>query len=103
MPELPDIVIYQEAIQRVVGNSRLLKSRIYRPFLIRSIQPPITELEGKSLQGVERIGKRIVLAFEDDLFLVYHLMIAGRFLWMPKPPMRPGKTDLASFEFETGT
>lgn len=103
MPELPDIVAYQEAIERSALNSRLIKARIYRPFLVRSIEPPISAIDGKELIGIERIGKRIVLAFSDDLFLVFHLMIAGRFLWQGQPPPRPGKTDLASFEFESGT
>lgn len=103
MPELPDIVIYQEALQRAIGSSRLVKARIYRPFLVRSIQPPISEVEGKALMDVERIGKRVVLAFEEELFLVFHLMISGRFVWLASPPPRPAKTDLASFEFESGT
>lgn len=103
MPELPDIVAYQEAIERSALNSRLIKARIYRPFLVRSIEPAISLVDGKELIGIERIGKRIVLAFSDDLFLVFHLMIAGRFLWQSQPPPRPGKTDLASFEFESGT
>lgn len=103
MPELPDIVAYQEAIERVALHSNLIKVRIYRPFLVRSIEPPVSALDGKELTGVERIGKRIVLAFSDDFFLVIHLMIAGRFTWQGAPPTRPGKTDLASFEFETGT
>lgn len=103
MPELPDIVAYQESIERVALHSRLIKARIYRPFLVRSIEPPVTDLEGQTVTAVERIGKRIVLAFSNDLFLVFHLMIAGRFLWQPQPPPRPGKTDLASFEFESGT
>lgn len=103
MPELPDIVAYQEAIQRLALNSRLIKARIYRPFLVRSIEPAVSVADRKELLGIERIGKRIVLAFSDDLFLVFHLMIAGRFLWQSQPPVRPGKTDLASFEFESGT
>ncbi len=103
MPELPDVVAYQEAIERVAVHGRLLKTHIYRPFLVRSIEPPISALDGQELINIERIGKRIVFGFPDDLFLVFHLMIAGRFLWQPQPPQRPGKTDLASFEFETGT
>ncbi len=103
MPELPDIVIYQEAIQRVAQGSRLLKSRIYRPFLVRSVNPSVNSIEGLTLASVERIGKRLVLQFESEMFLVFHLMIAGRFLWQPQPPAKPSKTDLASFEFDTGT
>jgi formamidopyrimidine-DNA glycosylase len=103
MPELPDIVAYQEAIERVAKGSKLAKARIYRPFLIRSVSPPISELEGKKLVGVHRIGKRIVLEFDESLYMVVHLMIAGRFSWLPASPRRPSKTDLAAFDFETGT
>ncbi|MBC8065449.1 MAG: formamidopyrimidine-DNA glycosylase [Chlorobia bacterium] len=103
MPELPDIIAYQEAIQRVALGCRLVKARIYRPFLVRSIEPTVCALEGRELASVERIGKRLALGFGDDLFLVFHLMIAGRFLWAHQPPPKPSKSDLASFEFESGT
>jgi formamidopyrimidine-DNA glycosylase len=102
MPELPDIVAYQEAISRVALGEVLQRIRIYRPFLVRSVQPDIKTVEGKRLQAVERLGKRIVLCFEDELFLVIHLMIAGRFQWTANAPLRPAKTDLAAFEFQSG-
>ena len=103
MPELPDITVYQEAIaKRVVG--RVLERVIVKgPFLVRSVEPPVEVLEGRKVVGVERLGKRIVLACEGDVFAVIHLMIAGRFLWKP-PQMRPGgKIDVAAFWFENGT
>jgi formamidopyrimidine-DNA glycosylase len=102
MPELPDIVAYVEAIDRFATGAKLIKARIFRPFLVRSLAPPISEIEGKRLVRVFRIGKRVVLQLEDDLFLVFHLMIAGRFLWQTKPIVRPAKVDQACLEFETG-
>ncbi|MCC7229010.1 MAG: hypothetical protein IT203_01355 [Fimbriimonadaceae bacterium] len=74
---------------------------MFRPFLVRSLIP-VSSVEGKRLRAVHRLGKRIVLEFEGDSYLVVHLMIAGRFLWGPKPVVKPGKVDLACFEFESG-
>lgn len=103
MPELPDIIAYQECLERVAKDEILLKSRIYRPFLVRSVEPPIAGFEGKRLRDVQRLGKRLVLAFEGETFLVLHLMIAGRLHWLAHPPPRPSKSDLAAFEFQSGT
>jgi formamidopyrimidine-DNA glycosylase len=103
MPELPDIVAYQEAIARHAQGTKLLKSRIYRPFLVRTFSPPANAADGLTLTAVERMGKRIVLAFEDRYFFVFHLMIAGRFSWGLGPSMRPSKFELASLQFESGT
>lgn len=101
MPELPDIVAYVEALERVAVGHRLIRARIFRPFLVRSLIP-VNSVEGKLLRAVSRLGKRIVLEFEGDSYMVIHLMIAGRFLWSPKPVVKPGKVDLACFEFESG-
>lgn len=103
MPELPDIVAYQEAIARHAQGAKLLKARIYRPFLVRTFSPPANTAEGLTLTSVERMGKRIVLVFEDRCFFVFHLMIAGRFTWSASPPLRASKFDLASFQFASGT
>jgi formamidopyrimidine-DNA glycosylase len=103
MPEMPDIVAYQEALVRCARGRVLKKVRIYRPFLVRTYHPLPTSVEGRMLIGVERLGKRLLLAFEDDYFFVIHLMIAGRLLWLDRPLNRPSKVDLASFEFESGT
>jgi formamidopyrimidine-DNA glycosylase len=105
MPELPDIVLYIEALgSRVVGQ-RLERIRISSPFVLRSVEPSIDSVHSKVVREVLRIGKRIVLAFEDELFLVLHLMIAGRLRWR-KPGQEPGigsKLIVASFEFPSGT
>ena len=103
MPELPDIVAYQEAIKRAAETQSLISLRVYRPFLVRTFDPPPAEAIGKTLTGVERIGKRLMLVFQEEIFLVIHLMIAGRLLWLQEPPVRPAKTDLAVFQFESGT
>jgi formamidopyrimidine-DNA glycosylase len=109
MPELPDITIYIEALEtRTVGRT-LERIRLVSPFLLRSVDPPIGELEGKRVVGLRRLGKRIVFALEDELFLVLHLMIAGRLHWKDVPsgggerPKVPGKRGLAAFDFSSGT
>jgi formamidopyrimidine-DNA glycosylase len=105
MPELPDVVVYIEALERHVAGERLDRVNLLSPFVLRSVDPPIGDIIGKIVRGVRRVGKRIVLAFDDDLFLVLHLMIAGRLRWRArgdKPGMGP-KLILASFEFAAGT
>src|ERR671912_1322796 len=103
MPELPDVVIYIEALTpRVVGQP-LEKLRIGNPFIIRTIEPPPSELTGRRVTALRRMGKRIVFAFEAELFMVVHLMIAGRFRWRPPAAVIPGKVGLAAFDFPTGT
>jgi formamidopyrimidine-DNA glycosylase len=103
MPELPDITVYIEALaSRVVGQP-LQRIRIAKPFLLRSVEPPLSAAEGKRVTGLRRMGKRIVLEMEDDLFLVIHLMIAGRLRWLPAGGKVPGKIGLAAFDFPNGT
>ena len=105
MPELPDVVVYLEALTREVVGRRLERARLLSPFVLRSVDPPLTALHGEPVRGVRRIGKRIVLEFADDVFLVIHLMIAGRLRWRApgqKPGMGP-KMLLAAFDFEHGT
>lgn len=100
MPELPDIEAYIGALTpRVVGR-RLESIIIKGPFLLRTFDPPIESAEGRAVQSVERLGKRIVLGLEGDLFLVIHLMISGRMLWKEGKVLPKGKIDLASFRFE---
>src|SRR6476659_6699466 len=102
MPELPDITVYIEALEgRVVGQP-LERIRIAKPFLLRSVDPPISAAYGKKVLGVRRMGKRIVLELEEDLFLVIHLMIAGRLQWKPAGAKVPGKLGLAAFDFPNG-
>jgi len=104
MPELPDIELYLAVLRPRVVGKRLTRLRVSSPFVLRTFEPPVEALHGQCVQRVERIGKRVVFAFSDDLYLVIHLMIAGRFRWVDKPGAKPpGKVGLASFEFEHGT
>ncbi len=103
MPELPDVVVYIEALQpRIIGQV-LEKVRLFNPFVLRSFEPPMEEVHGKHVVGLRRLGKRIVIELEGDLFLVIHLMIAGRLHWKPKGAKPPGKIGLAAFDFANGT
>jgi formamidopyrimidine-DNA glycosylase len=104
LPELPDVVVYIEALTRHIVGRRLERIHLLSPFVLRSVDPPIDMLHGQTVRDVRRIGKRIVLVF-DDVFLVIHLMIAGRLRWR-EPGQKPGmgpKMILASFEFAHGT
>jgi len=103
VPELPDVTVYVERlVPRVVGTV-LRGVRIRSPFFLRSVEPPMREAEGRSVVGVRRLGKRIVLALEGDLFLVLHLMIAGRLHWKPPGAKIVGKVGLAALDFSSGT
>jgi formamidopyrimidine-DNA glycosylase len=103
MPELPDITLYIEALSSRVVGQPLERLRIGNPFLVRTIEPAPSELSGRKVLGVRRIGKRIVLEMPDDIFVVVHLMIAGRLRWKDKGAAIPGKVGLAAFDFPTGT
>jgi len=105
LPELPDVVVYIEALNRHIVGQRLERLNLLSPFVLRSVDPPIDSINGQVVRGVRRVGKRIVLEFDHDLFLVIHLMIAGRLRWR-EPEQKLGigsKLILASFEFPTGT
>ena len=103
MPELPDIVLYLEALAPRVLNQPLERLRIANPFLVRTPTPPVSDAEGRRVVGLHRMGKRIVFVMEGDLFLVLHLMIAGRLRWRDRGAAIPGKVGLAAFDFPTGT
>jgi formamidopyrimidine-DNA glycosylase len=110
MPELPDITIYLEALQRRIPEHKLEQVQITSPFLLRTAVPPISSVEGKKVAELRRLGKRICIGFEDEIWLVIHLMIAGRLHWkeeMRKASSSPSsskfKAQLASFHFDTGT
>ena len=103
MPELPDITVYVEALTARMVGQPLERTRIAKPFLLRSVDPPISAASGKRVVDVRRLGKRIVVGLEDDLFLVIHLMIAGRLKWLPAGARVPGKYGLAAFDFPNGT
>jgi len=102
VPELPDIVAYLRALEPRILNQPIIDIRLSSPFLLRSVNPPLSEAEGRKVINLRRLGKRIVFGLEDELFLVIHLMIAGRFHWKEKPP-KPNKLTLASFVFPSGT
>ncbi len=103
MPELPDITIYIEALQARLLNQPLEKIRLGNPFLLRTFEPPIRAAEGKKIVGFQRIGKRIVFELEDELFLVFHLMITGRFHWKKRGIAVPRKYGHAAFDFPMAT
>jgi formamidopyrimidine-DNA glycosylase len=103
MPEYPDVVVYVEHLRRRLVGQTLEKIRLASPFVLRSADPPLRDAEGKRVLGVSRLGKRIILELEGDLFLVFHLMIAGRLHWLAKGGKIPGRRGLAGFDFANGT
>jgi formamidopyrimidine-DNA glycosylase len=103
VPELPDIELYLHALrQRIVGRT-LDKIRLASPFLVRSVDPPIEQASGRTVIALRRLGKRVVWQFDGDLFLIIHLMIAGRFKWADRGAKIPGKVGLAAFDFDNGS
>ena len=104
MPELPDITVYVERLLALAGGQTLRRLEVLHPFLLRTAVPPVSALQARTLEGVERLGKRVVLAFDGGLLLVIHLMIAGRLVWQPPGAKAlAGKLALARFEFDSGT
>ncbi|HEX2219543.1 MAG TPA: DNA-formamidopyrimidine glycosylase family protein [Gemmatimonadales bacterium] len=103
MPELPDLVVYLEALERRILDRRLSAVRVLSPFVLRSVEPPLAAVEGRHVLGLRRMGKRIVLELEEKLFVVIHLMIAGRLRWAAIGAKPPGKIGLAAFDFDEGT
>jgi formamidopyrimidine-DNA glycosylase len=103
MPELPDITAYLTALAPSILQQPLQRIRIQSPFLLRTINPPIEAAEGKTVRELRRIGKRIVLGLDDDLYLVVHLMIAGRLHWKPAGVSLKGRNNLAAFDFPDGS
>ena len=103
MPELPDITVYIEALGRVALGHRLERVRVASPFLVRTFDPPLTAIEGTRVVSVERLGKRIVLGFEDDLFVVLHLMIAGRLRWRKPGATLARRVGLMALDFAAGS
>jgi formamidopyrimidine-DNA glycosylase len=102
MPEYPDVEVYVEHLRRRLVGQTLEKIRLASPFVLRSADPPLRDAEGKRVLGVSRLGKRIILELEGELFLVFHLMIAGRLHWLAKGGKIPGRRGLAGFDFANG-
>ena len=103
MPELPDVTIYLEALRpRVIGQP-LERVRLASPFILRSVDPPISAVIGHRVEGLRRLGKRIVFDLGGELYIVLHLMIAGRLRWAARGAQPPGRIGLAAFDFPTGT
>ncbi|MGZ6125255.1 MAG: Fpg/Nei family DNA glycosylase [Myxococcales bacterium] len=103
MPELPDVTVYVESIAARVAGQPLQRVRVASPFVVRTFEPPLSAAAGKRVLEVSRLGKRIVFTLEDGLFLVIHLMIAGRFKWLEAGAKIPAKVGLAAFDFPSGT
>ena len=103
MPELPDIAAYLTALEPRIVGQRLERVRLASPFLLRTAQPPISSAEGRSVQELRRVGKRIAIGLDNDLWLVLHLMIAGRLHWRPRGAALKGRQSLAAFDFPGGS
>ncbi len=103
MPELPDLTVYLDFLESTVVGQTLERVRLASPFVLRTADPPLKSAENKRVLGLRRLGKRLVLELEDDLFLVIHLMIAGRFRWRERGAAITGKIGLAAFDFSNGT
>ncbi len=103
MPELPEIEAYIAALQPRISGHVLERIRVASPSLLRTYEPPVNAVDGRTVDGLERVGKRIVFALEDDLFVVIHLMVAGRFKWEEKGKAIPRRYGQAAFDFDDGT
>ena len=103
MPELPDIVVYIERLEARVVGTQLERIRLASPWVLRTFDPPITDAENRQVLGIRRIGKRIVFCLEEDLFMVLHLMVAGRLRWRDRGIAVPKKRGLAAFDFPAGS
>jgi formamidopyrimidine-DNA glycosylase len=103
MPELPDVAVYIEALEARILGETLQRVRLASPFLLRSVDPPLTETANRRVTGLRRLGKRIVVGLEGDIFLILHLMIAGRLHWKAAGAKPPAKIGLAAFDFSSGT
>src|SRR5262245_59361190 len=103
MPELPDVVAYLAALELRVVGKRLERIRLKSPFLLRSIDPPVSEAEGHRVVGLRRLGKRIAFELDNNIYIVIHLMISGRLHWKAAGAKLAGRSALAAFDFETGT
>ena len=103
MPELPDIALYIERLDQRVHGRTLERIRIFNPFFVRTFEPPLSEAEGRKVTELRRVGKRIAIGVERDLWLIIHLMVAGRLQWHTETVRSKSKNQLAAFDFESGT
>jgi formamidopyrimidine-DNA glycosylase len=103
MPELPDLTLYLERLAPLILEQPIERIRLASPFLVRSVAPPLAAVEGQRVVALRRLGKRIVWELDGGLFLVFHLMVAGRFHWRPPGAAAKGRNTLAAFDFPTGT
>ena len=103
MPELPDVAAYIRALEPRIGGQTLERVRIAKPFVLRTVQPPLHAAEGQGVRELRRVGKRIAIGLENGLWLVLHLMIAGRLHWCPPQAALAGRKSLAAFDFPDGT
>jgi len=103
VPELPDVELYLHALRSRIIGAPVEKVRLGNPFIVRTYDPPIAAIEGQRVLGLSRLGKRLVFALDSDLFLIVHLMIAGRFRWRERGAAIPGKVGLIAFDFPDGT
>lgn len=103
MPELPDLTVYVDALERTIGGRRLAGIRIANPFILRSVTPAVEELTGREVAGFRRIGKRLVIELAHDYFIVIHLMVAGRLRWYKAGAKLPARLGLIALDFENGT
>lgn len=103
MPELPDITVYIEALETRIVGEPLKQIRVASPFLLRTFEPPLEEVYGRTVRELRRFGKRIVIGFDDEYWLILHLMIAGRLHWKPPQTRLAGKSALAAFDFPLGS
>ncbi len=103
MPELPDVAVYVEALERRILGARLERVRLLTPFVLRSVAPARSELEGRAVTDLRRLGKRLVIGLQGELFVVIHLMIAGRLHWFEKGKKAAGRKPLVAFDWSTGT
>src|SRR6202453_4151298 len=103
MPELPDVSVYVEAVRSRVAGHKLVRTLVKSVFLLRSTTPPLSAAAGRTVREVRRVGKQIAIGLEGDLWLVLHLMIAGRLHWRPPGAKLSGRNTLAAFDFEDGS
>src|SRR6188768_3345899 len=103
MPELPDVELYRSALTALVSGQPIEAVRVGNPFVVRTYDPPVAAIAGRTVRGIRRLGKRLIFELDGTLFIVVHLMIAGRLRWRDRGAAIPGKIGLLAFDFPEGT